>query len=238
MCCLVVAAAATACRALDSPGRAEAFLACMRDFDSKELCTCAEEEIDRRFNWLQARTFRVRHQSPNEAPGMAEVVKVCAARVHLSHWPKSSLQGLRSACKGPEATCRCMEGSVSRQIDFATVADRVAAGKLEEDPQFKAAMQGAVRECPEAFVAEDAPWPESAVGTMVENCVKGNEANRSYCECLSKRVSKKLKFVVLLRVGAGDEKANEEMETVVRELAPDCMNHQPVPRTHRRERER
>lgn len=237
-CCVVAFAAATGCRALEEGGRAEAMKACLDDFASQELCTCAAEEIDRTFSWLERRAFYAQHLSPNASGMTNAVVKTCAAKVPLAHWPKSSLKSLRGACKGPETSCQCMEASVSRQFSFQAMAAAVAAGKLQDDPQFKAAMRQAVAECPEAFFAEHDPWPASAVTKMAETCMKGDEANRAYCECLAQRMSKRVKATVIIRVGTGDPEASKQVQEAMQEISPECSNQQPkpapAPHTHRR----
>lgn len=242
-CCVVAFAAASGCRALEEGDRAQSMKLCVDDFGSQAFCACAEEEIERSFSWLERRAFRSQRVSPNESAFTNRVVKACAAKVQLPKWPKSSLKGLRAACKGPEGSCVCMEESVSRQFSFAKMSAAGAAGKLQDDPEFKAAMKGAVSECPEAFFAENAPWPESAVAKMVETCMKGDEANRPYCECLADRVSKRVKVTVIIRVGAGDAKANEQVQAVVQEISPECLAKQVKPaepvkatRTHRKRR--
>jgi len=235
---VVALAAATGCGALEKGDRAAAMKLCVDDFGSQEFCTCASDEVDHTFNWMQRRAFRAQHVSPNESALTNAVVKSCAAKVQLAHWPKSSLKGLRAACKGPETSCQCMEESVTRQFSFQAMSVAGAAGKLQDDPQFKAAMKQAVSECPEAFFAENAPWPESAVAKMVETCMKGDEANRPYCECLANRVSKRVKIAVIIRVGAGDEAANKQVQQVVQDITPECLDQQPkpppAPHTHRR----
>lgn len=237
-CCLAAFAAATGCRALEEGDRAGAMKVCLDDFTSQEFCACAAEEIDRTFSWLERRTFRSQHVSPNESAMTNAVVKSCAAKVQLARWPKTSLKGLRAACKGPEGSCRCMEESISRQFSFQAMSAAGAAGKLQDDPQFKAAMKQAVVECPEAFFPEGAPWPESAVTTMVETCMRGDEANRPYCDCVASRVSKRVKVAVIIRVGAGDPEASRQVEEVMQEISPECLSQQPkpppAPHTHRR----
>jgi len=240
-CCAVAFAAASGCGALGDGGRAEAMKACLDDFASQEFCTCAADEIDRGFGWLERRTFRAQGVSPNEAGMMNAVVRTCAAKVPLAQWPKSSRKGLRAACKGPEDSCQCMQASVARQFSFREVSAAVAAGKLQDDPQFKAAMKKAVQECPEAFFAENDPWPEQAVAKMAETCMKGDEANRAYCECLAQRVSKRVKVAVIIRVGAGDAEAGKQVKEAMQEISPECSRQEPepaapAPHTHRRRR--
>jgi hypothetical protein len=238
--CVVALAAATGCRALEEGDRAESVKICVDDFGSQEFCACAAEEIDRTFSWVQRRTFRALRLSPNESALTNQVVKTCAAKVQLPRWPKSSLKGLRGACKGPESACDCMENSVSRQFSFAAMSAAGAAGKLQDDPQFKAAMKQAVSECPEAFFPENAPWPESAVAKMVETCQQGEGATPEYCQCLANRVSKRVKIAVIIRVGAGDEEASKQVQAVVEEIAPECLSVQPkpppAPHKHRKQR--
>lgn len=236
---MVALVAATGCGALEGD-RAESAKRCVDDFASQEFCACAAEEIDRTFSWLERRAFRSQHVSPNESALTNQVVKTCAAKVPLPRWPKSSLKGLRAACKGPEPSCVCMEDSVSRQFSFAAMSAAGAAGKLQGDPKFKAAMKLAVSECPEAFFAEGAPWPESAVAKMVEGCMKGEGATQEYCQCLAERVSKRVKIAVIIRLGAGDEAANQRVQEVVQEIAPECLLKEPKPppepHTHRKKR--